>query len=118
MLFFDLLTERAERERKTSAGFRFHMRGSPSAPGPSYSIIRRSLAANSKPGSAKPSGLLPVAGAPGKLYFDKGLFDFGCSLAKSRRVPMLDLLLNTRDFSSPPAQPALYQHGDTDFRKA
>jgi hypothetical protein len=31
---------------------------------------------------------------------------------------MLDLVLNTRDFSSPPAQAALYQQRDTDFQKA
>jgi hypothetical protein len=29
-----------------------------------------------------------------------------------------DLMLNTRDFSSLPAQPALYQHRVTDFQKA
>ena len=37
-------------------------------------------------------------------------------VASCQRLP--ELALNTCDFSSPPAQPALYQHRDMDFLKA
>ena len=51
-----------------------------------------------------------------------GIDDFiGVSLLDTPTRAMLvagDLALNTCDFSSPPAQPALYQHRDMEFLKA